>query len=130
MLLVALLILFATTPPHPTGRVQLFFLVTVWGVLTLFINLINPVTRAVDKLFAEEDASSSNKGSAPSPVASSLITQVNIPPHNAALPPSQGIPVTALGTQRANTAEMAQPPSITERTTNLLDAKADPRHRS
>jgi hypothetical protein len=37
------------------------------------------------------------------------------------LPSAQSIPVSALGPHRVNTAEMVQPPSITEQTTTLLD---------
>ena len=37
------------------------------------------------------------------------------------LPPAQSIPVSDLGPQRVNTAEMVQPPSVTEQTTTLLD---------
>ena len=37
------------------------------------------------------------------------------------LPPAQSIPVSARGPHRVNTAEMVQPPSITEQTTTLLD---------
>ena len=38
-----------------------------------------------------------------------------------ALPPVQSIPVPTLGSHRVNTAEMVQPPSVTEHTTILLD---------
>jgi hypothetical protein len=38
-----------------------------------------------------------------------------------ALPPAHNIPVASLGSQRVNTAEMLQPPSVTEQTTTLLD---------
>jgi hypothetical protein len=127
MFLVALLVFFATTPPHPTGRVQLFFLITVWGVLTLLINMISPMTRAVDKLFAEEGASPSKKGSASSHTASRPTPQVSTPAHNSAPPSSQGIPLTASATQRVNTPEMAQPARITEHTTSSLGSKADSR---
>lgn len=41
----------------------------------------------------------------------------------AALPPGLGTPMLSLGTQRVSTAEMVPPPSITERTTNLLGNK-------
>jgi hypothetical protein len=37
-----------------------------------------------------------------------------------ALPPAQGVPVSIFGAQRVTTAEMAAPPSVTERTTSLL----------
>lgn len=38
-----------------------------------------------------------------------------------ALPPAQSIPVSGFGSWRANTGEIAQPASITERTTKSLD---------
>lgn len=38
-----------------------------------------------------------------------------------ALPPAQSIPIANTSSQRVNTAEMVQPPSITEHTTTLLD---------
>ena len=38
-----------------------------------------------------------------------------------ALPPAHSIPVPFLGSHRVNTAEMVQPPSVTEQTTILLD---------
>jgi len=39
----------------------------------------------------------------------------------AALPPQQSIPAGAFGRRRTETAEMVQPPSVTENTTRLLD---------
>jgi hypothetical protein len=38
-----------------------------------------------------------------------------------ALPPSTFVPASGFGQRRANTADMAQPPSVTEQTTRLLD---------
>ena len=43
---------------------------------------------------------------------------------NSVLPPAQGMAVSSLGPRRVNTAEMVQPPSITDRTTSLLDGIA------
>jgi hypothetical protein len=37
------------------------------------------------------------------------------------LPPSRGIPVSDFSSRRVDTAEMIQPPSVTEHTTKLLD---------
>lgn len=39
----------------------------------------------------------------------------------APLPPATFVPASGFGARRANTADMAQPPSITEQTTKLLD---------
>lgn len=49
------------------------------------------------------------------------IKEVTSSTHEAALPQSQSIPVRTLGPHRVNTAEMVQPPSVTERTTILID---------
>lgn len=38
-----------------------------------------------------------------------------------ALPPSTFVPASGFGQRRVNTADMAQPPSVTEQTTRLLD---------
>jgi hypothetical protein len=37
------------------------------------------------------------------------------------LPPSTFVPASSFGSRRANTADMSQPPSVTEQTTRLLD---------
>ena len=37
------------------------------------------------------------------------------------LPPATFVPASGFGARRANTADMAQPPSVTEQTTKLLD---------
>lgn len=49
------------------------------------------------------------------------IKQVASSAHKSALPPAQSIPVATLGAHRVNTAEMLPPPSVTERTTVLID---------
>jgi hypothetical protein len=46
--------------------------------------------------------------------------QVTSATHESGLPPAQMTPVPAHVSRRINTAEMVQPPSITEQTTNLL----------
>jgi hypothetical protein len=50
----------------------------------------------------------------------SMPTQLNARAHNHALPPAQGAPVTDWR-RRTETAEIIQPPSVTENTTKLLD---------
>jgi hypothetical protein len=42
-------------------------------------------------------------------------------PESPYLPPASGVPVSSVGGQSLRTAELAQPPSITENTTKLLD---------
>ncbi len=45
----------------------------------------------------------------------------------AQLPPSRVAPVGSFTPRRTNTAEMTQPPSVTENTTRLLEEESDPR---
>jgi hypothetical protein len=52
----------------------------------------------------------------------SLPAQLNAPLRNQALPPAQGTPVTDWR-RRTETAEIIQPPSVTENTTKLLDTE-------
>jgi hypothetical protein len=49
------------------------------------------------------------------------LEQVTPASQESALPPAQSMPVPTLGSHRVNTAEMVQPPSVTEQTTTLLD---------
>jgi uncharacterized protein (DUF983 family) len=49
------------------------------------------------------------------------IKQITPAAEKPVLPPAQSIPVSSLRPRRVNTAEMVQPPSITEQTTTLLD---------
>jgi uncharacterized protein (DUF983 family) len=49
------------------------------------------------------------------------IKQVTPVSQECALPPAQSIPVPSLASHRVNTAEMVQPPSVTEQTTILFD---------
>lgn len=42
---------------------------------------------------------------------------------NGALPPASGMRMNGISSQRVKTAELAQPPSVTEHTTRLLDAE-------
>lgn len=121
MLIVALLVVFASPAIPPVRNSQVFFLLVLWLALLLFINFINPLLRAVNKLFLDEDSSPTKKSVSPSHVAPGLITRVNTAINNSALPPSQSMPVTNFGSPRVETAEMVRPPSVTEGTTRLLD---------
>ncbi|MCA1600185.1 MAG: zinc ribbon domain-containing protein [Acidobacteria bacterium] len=53
------------------------------------------------------------------------IKQVRSASQESALPLAQTMPVPTLGSHRVNTAEMVQPPSVTEHTTRLLDTERD-----
>jgi len=61
----------------------------------------------------KQDATSSTSPATP--------TELGAPPRVSALPPAQSIPVPTFTPRRMNTAELAQPPSVTENTTRLLD---------
>lgn len=55
------------------------------------------------------------------PAAAALPAQTGAASGKRALPPRQSIPVTDFATPRHDTAELQKPPSVTERTTNLLN---------
>jgi hypothetical protein len=90
-------------------------LLLVWAALVATLLLSGHAAREVRKLFSK-DASLS-----PTQASSGLITQVSAAARRQALPPVQSTPLAGRGSWRSQTAELAQPPSITEHTTNLLD---------
>jgi hypothetical protein len=92
-------------------------LLLMWAAFVSALLLSGPAAREAARLFSK-DASTPLQEAPPS-----LITQVSASARPRALPPVQTTPASGLGTWRSNTAEMAQPPSITEHTTNLLDNK-------
>ena len=59
-------------------------------------------------------------------VAQSTNDQLGTAPRGTALPPAQGVPVTAFNARRVDTREMVNPPSVTEHTTKLLNESPDP----
>ena len=71
-------------------------------------------------LRSDDDAS--NDVSPASPAALKAGARVS------ALPPAQGIPVSDFTPRRMNTAELRQPPSVTENTTRLLDEEKTTRN--
>ncbi|HYY57379.1 MAG TPA: zinc ribbon domain-containing protein [Pyrinomonadaceae bacterium] len=90
-----------------------------FAVISLIFLLSTSPWRAFRKLFSEDTqyAAADNPASQPAPG----------PPKQAAagaraeaLPPAQTLPITGFSPQRVQTAEMVQPPSITEHTTKLL----------
>ena len=85
---------------------QLRVIITIISAITFYLLFSGDLTHIFNKLFAQNIER--NKQIAPAS-------------QEAGLPPAQSIPVTSLGSHRVNTAEMVQPPSITEQTTILLD---------
>jgi len=92
-------------------------LLLVWTAIVSVILLSGHATREVTNLFSKEASES------PSQAASRLITQFNPAVRHPTLPPAQSASVSGFGSWRVNTAELAQPPSVTERTTNSLNKK-------
>ncbi|HEY0379426.1 MAG TPA: hypothetical protein VGC87_21090 [Pyrinomonadaceae bacterium] len=110
-----------TTPP-PVRDGHMVALVGLFIVLTLFINFIGPLLRAVNRLFGEDEASQ-RRGQLSQPQPD-LSTKVSASARDrAALPPARSAPAASFNSPRADTAEMVRPPSITEQTTNLLNNK-------
>ena len=92
-------------------------LLLVWIGIVSVILLSGHAAREVTNLFSKEASES------PSQAASRLITQFNPAVRHPTLPPAQSASVSRFGSWRVNTAELVQPPSVTERTTNLLNKK-------
>jgi len=95
-------------PWRPYRGESMAFLTLFWAALVILISTAGPVKSAIDKALG--------RGKTPVPIrgASSHIT---------ALPPAHGVAITDVGGQRAKTAPIAPPPSVTEVTTSLLNNK-------
>ena len=85
---------------------QVRLIITIIAAVTFYLLFSRELKHMFSKLFSQNSAG--KKEGAP--------TSQEI-----ALPPAQSIPVPALRSHRVDTAEMVQPPSITEHTTILLD---------
>lgn len=92
-------------------------LLLVWTAIVSVILLSGHAAREVRNLFSKD------AGLSPSQVVSGLITRFNPAARQPTLPPVQSTSVSGLGSWRVNTAELAQPLSVTEHTTNLLTKK-------
>lgn len=121
MFVVAMVVvLFPDTTPPPIRDGQMVALVALFIVLTLFINFVGPLLRAANRLFGEDEASPRRTQlSQPPPDLSTKVSASE----RAALPPTRSAPAASFVPPRVNTAEMVRPPSITERTTDLLNNK-------
>ena len=83
--------------------------------LSAIVCVIGGMLRIAYALMFEHDGSAQRFAS-----DFSMPAQLNAPVRNQALPPAQGTPVTDWR-RRTETAEIIQPPSVTENTTKLLD---------
>jgi hypothetical protein len=68
-----------------------------------------------------EDGAKSGKPALPASNQAVMPSYLSAGATPSALPPHESIPVEQQGRRRKETAEMAQPPSVTENTTRLLD---------
>lgn len=112
MFLCALTVAIITVDMPSSHSARIICLVIAWLSLTVLIN-IKPMMR----YFLQAD--SSTKDISATETFSNLGAKIK----NAALPASYSIPAEDLIMSGADTAEMVSPPSVTERTTNLLDVK-------
>jgi hypothetical protein len=68
-----------------------------------------------------ESAAPALKSDSPAQATPTVPAQLNTGARVSTLPPAQSTPVPSFMPRRVNTAELAQPPSVTENTTRLLD---------
>jgi hypothetical protein len=118
MFLAALLVATLTVSMPPAHSARIIFLIIAWLALALLINIV-PLIR----YFFNGDASSAASGASASELARGLMTHVSPAARNSALPPAHSVPVANTDWSRAKTAEVVQPPSVAEPTTNLLNNK-------
>lgn len=121
MYVISVALIIISSPIPPLRNDQIFVLTILFAALALFVNFITPLLRAVNKLFGEENKTSGRAGIPRPQAVPDLSTQVSA--HRGELPPARSVPAGLFNSPRVNTAEMLQPPSITEHTTNLLDNK-------
>jgi uncharacterized protein (DUF983 family) len=88
------------------GYMQVRVITTLIAVITFYLLFSRDLKHIFNKLFFQDIEH---------------IKQITPASEKPVLPPAQSIPVSALGPHRVNTAEIVQPPSITEQTTTLLD---------
>jgi hypothetical protein len=84
---------------------QLRFLISILAVIAFYLLFSHDLKRLFNELFSKNIE---------------RIKQVTSPTQESALPP-KAIPVPTLNPHRVTTAEIVQPPSVTEHTTTLLD---------
>jgi hypothetical protein len=93
-----------------------FSIATEEGALMIFpflLFFISVVLMLYARLFSDKNAPAINQAAQPSTFASTSA--------RGSLTPGNTIPITGTGRQHVRTNELAQPPSVTENTTRLLD---------
>src|SRR5687767_6352312 len=98
------------------------------GEFLPMIFLMAGLMRILYAVIFQEGASRKKKQNGSLPGVRPIETdQLDQAARRSALPPSHSVPISALSARRMDTAEMASPPSITERTTKLLDESPEPK---
>jgi hypothetical protein len=90
------------------GYMQVRMLVTFIAVITFYLLFSHDLKYIFNKLFTQNIEN---------------LKQIMPAGEKPVLPPAQSIPVSAFGLNGVNTAEIVQPPSVTEQTTRLLDKR-------
>lgn len=112
MFILAFTVAAITVDMPASHSARILCLIIAWLVLTLLINI-----KPMFQYFLQADSSAQD---VPTTEAfSNLSTKINY----AALPSPHSIPAEDLIMPSVNTAEIISPPSVTERTTNLLEQK-------
>lgn len=114
---IAIALLMISTVAGTPLQAVIIPMLLIWIALVAVLLLSGHTVREVSKLFSRD-----NPTSLPA-TSSDLITQVSASARNQALPPVQSVPVPERGSWRSSTADLAQPSSITEHTTDSLDRK-------
>ena len=116
MFFVALVLAIIAVDMPPSFNSRVYPLVVAWLALMLLVN-IGPLMR----YFLGTGAPRRANDAAATAAAPDLTTKVAAASRRSALPPAtEGVPASAFGAQRVNTAEVVHPPSVTDHTTNLL----------
>ncbi|MDQ3805780.1 MAG: zinc-ribbon domain-containing protein [Acidobacteriota bacterium] len=109
MFVFALAVAAATVELPPGHSNRIVVLVIAWLLLSLLINL-----RPLLRYFFGGGAPAETKGDP---------AQLARPPGKQSLPPARSIPASDFAGQQFETGEVVPPPSVAERTTNLLGKK-------
>ena len=96
----------------PAGPERALTTFAVMAGMLLLVLLLRPILRAARALFFRRDERADS--------ATANATGELDPAQTAALPPAQSIPVNGFAPTRADTADLATPPSVTEGTTRNL----------
>jgi len=102
--------------PGPSEELAFFLALLILFLLTLLSSKF--LMRAIQRLTDDEKPANKSVLTGPDPV-----NQFGTTLNTQALPPQQSVPVSLFDSQRTDTKEIVEPPSITEHTTSLLNEK-------